>query len=234
MKKTFLYAFRRSLPVMVGYFPLGVAWGLLMQRQGYNALWCLLCSVSIFGGSVQYLMLEFFAAGTALTTVAVMILLLGSRHLFYDLTFLDKFRSFGPLQWALSFLLVDEVYSLYCATDDLPGMDEKLAYLFMGLLCWSYWIGFTCLGALAGQLIRFNTEGMDFVMTALFVVIVIERLKHDPSPLPALIAGFSCVGCLLFFGPDGFLLPSLVITAAGLILARPVLEPALPEEEARP
>lgn len=233
MKKTFLDSFRRSIPVMVGYFPLGVAWGILMQKLGYNALWSLLCSVSVFGGSVQYLMLDFFAAGAALSTVAVTVLLLGSRHIFYGITFLEKFRSFGPWQWLLAFLLVDEVYSLDCSGERGEGIDEKWSFLFTGALCWSYWVGFTVLGGLAGELIRFDTTGIEFVMTALFVVILIERLKSDPSALPAGIAAVSCIGCLALIGPDGFLLPSLLITVAGLVLARPVLEPRPPEKEAK-
>jgi len=232
VKKALRFSLRRSIPVAIGYFPLGVAWGILMQQMGYGAPWCLLVSSTVFGGSIQYLMLEFFAAGAALSTVAVTVLLLGSRQIFYGLTFLEKFRSYGKWQWLLSFLLVDEAYSLFCGFDPKDEDIGKSTYLITGLLGWFYWTAFTVLGALAGRLITFDTTGIDFAMTALFVVILIERLQSGPSCLPAVIAAASSVGCLALIGPDGFLLPSLLLTVAGLVLARPVLGPLLAQKEA--
>lgn len=217
------YAFKRSLPIMIGFFPVGIAYGILMSNEGYNFLWSALCSAIVFAGSLQMLMVSFFAAGLPIITVTVTALLLNSRHIFYGLSFIEKFRDYGPWKYFLIFSLADENYSLLCAPNDMEGTDEKTVNIFSSLLVYGYWILFSALGGLCGSLITFDTTGIDFALTALFTVILVDQLKAAKSALPAILAAVSSVACILIFGADDFLLPSLAVTVAGLLILRPKL-----------
>ena len=231
MKKTFVFAFRRSLPILISFFPVGIAYGLLMQNAGYNFLWTGACSLFVLAGSLQFLMVSFFAEGTPLATVAVMSLLLNSRHVFYGLSFVEKFRSFGPWRWFLIYSLCDENYSLHCAYRPEEGVIEKWAYVLTAALVTFYWLVLSMLGTLIGTLITFDTTGIDFALTALFVVILLDQLRDAGTKLPAGIALLSSGVCILLFGAANFILPSLLLTVAALTVLRPRLEPKLAETE---
>ncbi len=231
MKKTFVFAFRRSLPILISFFPVGIAYGLLMQNAGYNFLWTGACSLFVLAGSLQFLMVSFFAEGTPLATVAVMSLLLNSRHVFYGLSFVEKFRSFGPWRWFLIYSLCDENYSLHCAYRPEEGVIEKWAYVLTAALVTFYWLVLSMLGTLIGNLITFDTTGIDFALTALFVVILLDQLRDAGTKLPAGIALLSSSVCILLFGAANFILPSLLLTVAALTVLRPRLEPKLAETE---
>ncbi len=231
MKKTFVFAFRRSLPILISFFPVGLAYGLLMQNAGYNFLWTGACSLFVLAGSLQFLMVSFFAEGTPLATVAVMSLLLNSRHVFYGLSFVEKFRSFGPWRWFLIYSLCDENYSLHCAYRPEEGVIEKWAYVLTAALVTFYWLVLSMLGTLIGNLITFDTTGIDFALTALFVVILLDQLRDAGTKLPAGIALLSSGVCILLFGAANFILPSLLLTVAELTVLRPRLEPKLAETE---
>ena len=162
MRKTAAYAFHHSIPILIGFFPVGIAYGLLMQQAGYNFLWSGACSLFVLAGSLQFLMVTFFAGGVSLATVAVLALLLNSRHIFYGLSFIDKFRSFGPWRWFLIYSLCDENYSLHCSHDFGPDVNEKWAYVLTAALVTFYWVALSMLGGLVGSLIPFDTTGIDF------------------------------------------------------------------------
>ena len=231
MKKTFVFAFRRSLPILISFFPVGIAYGLLMQNAGYNFLWTGACSLFVLAGSLQFMMVSFFAEGTPLATVAVMSLLINSRHVFYGLSFVEKFRSFGPWRWFLIYSLCDENYSLHCAYRPEEGVIEKWAYVLTAALVTFYWLVLSMLGTLIGNLITFDTTGIDFALTALFVVILLDQLRDAGTKLPAGIALLSSGVCILLFGAANFILPSLLLTVAALTVLRPRLEPKLAETE---
>ena len=224
LQNSFRYALRRSVPILVGFFPLGTAYGILMAKAGYNALWTGLTSLFVYAGSLQMLMIGFFAASTPIMTVIVASLLLNSRHIFYGLSFLDKFNSYGPWKYFLIYGLPDESYSLLCSYVPQPGVEEKWVHIFDTALIWLYWIAFSVLGCIAGSLIPFDLTGIDFAMTALFIVILIDQLKGASSRLPAAVSLASAVLCLLLFGPEHFLLPSLLVTLAALAALRGRLE----------
>ena len=177
MRKTAAYAFHHSIPILIGFFPVGIAYGLLMQQAGYNFLWSGACSLFVLAGSLQFLMVTFFAGGVSLATVAVLALLLNSRHIFYGLSFIDRFRSFGPWRWFLIYSLCDENYSLHCSHDFGPDVNEKWAYVLTAALVTFYWVALSMLGGLVGSLITFDTTGIDFALTALFTVIVVDQLR---------------------------------------------------------
>lgn len=205
---------------MIGFFPLGIAYGILMANIGYNFIWSAFSSLFVYAGSLQILMVSFLSGAVPLTTVAVTSLLLNSRHIFYGLSFIEKFRSYGPWKYFLIYGMSDESYSLLCSYKDTDGVDEKKVHIFTTALIWTYWIVFSALGGIAGQMITFDTTGIDFAMTALFVVIMLEQLKGSASKAPTLIAAISSIACLCVMGADNFLLPSLIITAAALTILR--------------
>ena len=222
MKKAFLYSFKHSLPIFISFAPVGIVYGILMQTNGYAWYWSGATSLAVFAGSLQYLMIDFFRDGTSYMTVAVMALLLNSRHIFYGIPFIEKWKDYGAAKWFLIFALPDEAFSLHISSE----YDEKLIYIFNAFFVLIYWLIISILGGLLGSLIRFPTEGMDFALTALFIVIVLEQLKTSKSFVPALIAAISSILCLIVIGPDYFILPSLVITVTALMLMRKKLEVA--------
>lgn len=224
MAKTLRYAVKHSFPIFISFIPVGLAYGVLMQNVGYNFLWTGACSLFVMAGSLQYLMVSFFAGGVSLATVAIMALLLNSRHIFYGLSFIEKFRSFGFWKYFLIYSLTDENYSLHCSHDFDEDIDEKWAYVLTALMCILYWVVLSILGALIGTLIPFDTTGIDFALTALFIVILIEQLSGADNRLPALLAFVSSIVCLILFGPSNFILPSLVITVALLTILRSRIE----------
>lgn len=231
MAKTLRYAVKHSFPIFISFIPVGLAYGVLMQNVGYNFLWTGACSLFVMAGSLQYLMVSFFAGGVSLATVAIMALLLNSRHIFYGLSFIEKFRSFGFWKYFLIYSLTDENYSLHCSHDFDGDIDEKWAYVLTALMSILYWIILSILGALIGTLIPFDTTGIDFALTALFIVILIEQMSGADNRLPALLAFVSSIVCLILFGPSNFILPSLVITVALLTILRSRIEPQNTKKE---
>lgn len=234
MMKTFRYALKHSFPIFISFAPVGLAYGVLMQTAGYNFVWTGACSLFVLAGSLQFLMMTFFAGGVSLATVAVMALLLNSRHIFYGLSFIEKFRSFGFWKYFLIYSLTDENYSLHCSHNFDEDIDEKWAYVLTAAMPVLYWLVLSVLGALLGTIIPFDTTGIDFALTALFIVILIEQMKGADNRLPALLAFVSSIVCLVLFGPANFILPSLVITVALLTILRSRIEPhpeTLPERK---
>ena len=231
MPKTLRYAIKHSFPIFISFVPVALAYGVLMESAGYNFVWTGACSFFVLAGSLQYLMVSFFAGGVSLATVAVMALMVNSRHIFYGLSFIEKFRSFGLWKYFLIFSLTDENYSLHCSHNFPDDINEKWAYVVTASMAWMYWVVLSIAGALIGTLIPFDTTGIDFALTALFIVILIEQMKGADNRLPALLAFVSSIVCLIFFGPSNFILPSLLITVALLTILRSRIEPIKPEEK---
>ena len=222
-RQTARFAFRQSLGVLFGYVFLGTAFGILLRQAGFGALWSLAFSGLVYAGSLQFVLAGFLAAPTALPTVALMSLFINARHLFYGLSFIERFRSMGKKRPYMIFSLTDETYSVLCGMDEVPaGVDKNGAMFLVALLDQLYWVAGSLLGTFAGGL-PLDFTGIDFSMTALFLVIFLEQWRGVKSHLPALL-GLCCAGVfLLVLGADNFLLPALCTTVAVLLLARPVL-----------
>lgn len=223
MKKAFQYSLRHSLPILISFIPVGIAYGILMQTSGLNWIWTGACSLFIFAGSLQFLAVSFFAGGISLLTVTVMALLLNSRHIFYGIPFIEQWKRYGPWKLFLIYALPDEAFSLHCSNTFDDGNEEhrKWTFIFDAMLILIYWVSLSVIGAAVGTLIPFDTAGIDFALTALFIVILMEQLKAEKgSKLPALIAAVSSVVCLLLLGPSGFILPSLMTTVVVLTVFR--------------
>ena len=224
IKNSFKYSLERSVPILIGFFPVGTVYGLMMSAAGYNFLWSAAASLFVYAGSLQMLMISFFQSDMSILTIAVTALLLNSRHMFSGLSFIEKFRSYGGWKWFLIYGMPDESYSLLCSYVPREGVEEKWVHIFSTGLIWLYWIAFSVLGGLVGQLITFDTTGIDFALTALFIVILLDQIKSTGMKLPALIGGVSSVLCIIILGRDNFLLPSLAVTVLVLLLLRNKLE----------
>lgn len=214
-RKTFKFAFQKSLPVFFGYLFLGSAFGIMLYEAGYNWLWAIFISIIVYAGSGQFLLVNLLASGAGIPTVAMMTLFINSRHMFYGLSFVDKFKKGGWRYPFTIFTLTDETYSVNTSFNDVPdGVDEPHARFIIGELDHLYWIFGSIIGSVAGQLIPIDFTGVDFSMTALFIVIFIDLMKGQKGrmKLVGVLGIFSAVICLVIFGADNFLLPSLVIT----------------------
>lgn len=214
------YAFTQTVPVMLGYLFLGIAFGLMLQDSGYSFWWAFLSSVVIYAGSMQFVLVTLLTGGANLLYTAVMTLFINGRHIFYGLSFIEKFRNMGKRYPYMVFSLTDETYSVLCGLKTPADMDEKNISFFIALFDQMYWIGGSVLGAVIGQLITFDTTGVDFSMTALFVVIVLNQWMDSKDHRPALVGGVLGVICLILIGADKFLLPALTMTAIILLGVR--------------
>lgn len=230
IKNSFKYSLERSVPILIGFFPVGTVYGLMMSAAGYNFLWSAAASLFVYAGSLQMLMISFFQSDMSILTIAVTALLLNSRHMFYGLSFIEKFRSYGGWKWFLIYGMPDESYSLLCSYVPREGVEEKWVHIFSTGLIWLYWIAFSVLGGLVGQLITFDTTGIDFALTALFIVILLDQIKSTGMKLPAIIGGVSSVLCIIILGRDNFLLPSLAVTVLVLLMMRNKLEGGTEDE----
>mgnify|MGYP002572713414 FL=1 len=146
--------------------------------------------------------------------------MVNARHLFYGISMLGRFQGMGWKKWLLVFGLTDETFSIHCAAKEPAGVDRGWFMLCVSLLDHSYWVLGSAIGFLAGGLAAFDTTGLDFVMTALFVVIFLDQWKQQKNHGPALVGLGASALCLLAFGPDGFLLPAMALILAGITLCR--------------
>lgn len=213
-KPDFKYAFNKSLPVMFGYVFLGIAFGIVAHNAGFGVLWAFAMSVAVFAGSMQFVLVPLLASGASILTVIVTTLFVNSRHMFYGLSFVDSFRQLKSRLYMV-FSLSDETYSVLCSCrSDDPKEEKRSSWPVIALLDQSYWVIGSVIGTLLGRALPIDFTGIDFSMTALFVVILLEQLLADRrAALPAVLSGlFSGILCLLLFGADNFLLPSLIIT----------------------
>ena len=235
-RKALAAALPVTVPVLMGYLAIGIAFGLMLQEIGYNFIWAFFMSLTIYAGSGQYLGVTLLGTGAALGTVAVMTLLINFRHLVYGLSMLEKFRGMGWRKLYMIFSLTDETYALLAGVQPPDGVDEKEFYFSIAVLDQLYWIGGSVLGAVAGSLITINTEGIDFAMTALFIVIAVDQWRSARQHLPALLGAGVTLVCLLLMGPDSgrFLIPALVLMVAFLLALRPLLERGESREEETP
>lgn len=209
MKEDFRQALIKTLPILCGYAFLGFAFGILLQKAGFNVFWALLISTVVYAGSLQFLLVSFMAAAAPLLNVFAASLFINSRHLFYGISFIDRFRKAKRYCPYLVFSLTDETYSVLCAEKDLDHISDRQLFL-IHLLNHLYWITASAAGSIAGTLISFDLEGIDFAMTALFAVILCEQVHTLRCKLPIVIGACCAVFSFLIFDSDAFLLPALV------------------------
>ena len=213
-------AFPHTIPVLTGYLVLGMAYGILMQTKGYGPLWSGLMSAIAFCGSMQY------AAITLLTTVFdplqafFLSLMVNARHLFYGVSMLKKYTGLGALRPFLIWWLTDETFSVLCTVDVPEGVERGPFYFWVSFLNYCYWVGGTLIGGLFGSLLTFNTAGMDFALTALFVVLFIEQLKGKQQRISGVIGLVCTVAALAVFGADKMVIAAMVLILVCLLAGR--------------
>lgn len=223
-KQTFNRAFKNSLPIMAGYLALGIGFGVLLQSKGYSFWWAILMSITIYAGAGQYAAVDLLSGGATLLTTAFITLVINARHFFYGFSLLDKYNEIGKIKPYLIFGLTDETYSVICSVQLEEGVDKRKYYFFITLLDHLYWIAGCTVGALAGTFIPFDSTGIDFAMTALFIVIFVEQWLDRKQHLPAVLGIVTTVVCLLVFGSKYFLIPSMALIAVELVIFRKKLE----------
>lgn len=233
-RKTLAAAFPVTVPVLMGYLAIGMAFGLMLQSIGYGAHWALLMSLVIYAGSGQYLGVSLLAAGAPLPHVAFMTLMVNFRHLVYGLSMLEKFRGMGSRKFYMIFSLTDETYALLSSAQAPEGVDEHDFFFTVAMLNHSYWIAGSVAGALLGAALGFDTTGVDFAMTALFLVIAVGQWRAAGSHIPALLGGAATLASLLLAGAEDMLLPALAIIVIALTLLRSRLEGTHEREEETP
>ncbi|MEG1501570.1 MAG: AzlC family ABC transporter permease, partial [Clostridiales bacterium] len=173
--RTFKEAFLLTLPVMAGYIVLGIGFGVLLQSKGYNFAWAILMSLTIYAGSMQYLAVDLLSTGASLLSVALMTLMVNARHLFYSISMLKKYAKTGKKKPLLIFELTDETFSIICSAKPPPDIDKNWFYFFISFLNQIYWIVGSAAGSIFASLIDFDSSGIEFSMTALFVVTFLEQ-----------------------------------------------------------
>ncbi len=212
-------AFIKSVPILCSYIFLGAAYGITMQACGFAWYWSLLVSLIVYTGAYQFVLISFLANGVPMLTMVLTALLMNSRQSFYALTFLKDFKSMGRRRLFMMHTLTDETYAVNCTLGYLPEGERQDVMFWTALFSWLYWSTGSVLGGIMGQLLPFDLEGIDFCMTALFVIIFVDQWERIRNHMPALCGLIVGLICLLVFGQSSFMLPALLIVSALLTAA---------------
>lgn len=224
LKKALYAAFPNTIPILAGFLFLGMTYGIYMNVSGFSFWYPCLMSLTIFAGSVEFVAVNLLLGAFHPIQALAMTLMLNARHLFYGISMLDRFRGLGLKKIYLIFGMCDETFSINYTAEIPPDVDRGWFMFFVTLLNHLYWFAGATLGGIFGSFITFNTEGLDFVMTAMFVVIFLEQwLKEERHESSLLGIGLSVLS-LIAFGADGFLIPAMLSILAVLILLRRPLE----------
>ena len=214
MRKEVRYAFQKTSPVMLGFLFLGAGYGIYMHKLGFNFLYPLLMAATIFAGSVEFVIGNLLVQSFQPLTVLVLTSLVNSRHIFYGITMLKKYSNTGKLKPILIFGMCDESFSLNATLKVPDSLDRSYVYFYITAFNYFSWVAGAGLGGLLGRVINLNLAGLDFVMTALFIVLFTEQLKNARTQRDALIGLAFAIICLLFCNKNVFLLVTLVTLVA--------------------
>ena len=223
-RKALKAAFPYTVPIFAGFWFLGITYGIYMNKSGFSFWYPMFMSMTIFAGSAEFLTVNLLLGAFNPLQALTMTLMLNARHLFYGISMLDKFKGTGWKKIYLIFGMCDESFSINYTADIPQDVDRGWFMFFVTLLDQLYWVSGATLGGIFGSLIHFSTEGLDFVMTAMFVVIFLEQWLKDRRHTSALLGlGLSALG-LIAFGPDNFVIPAMAAILGVLTLLRAPLE----------
>lgn len=217
-------AFPHTLPVLTGYTFLGIAFGILLSSKGYSVWWAILMSTVVYAGAAQFLAISLLTTAFNPLYAFVITLVVNARHLFYGISLLSRLNGAGSKKPYIVFGLTDETFSILCSAEPPEGVNRSWFMFFITLLDQGYWIIGSAIGGILGTMVEFNTKGIDFVMTALFVVIFIEQWKSQEQHGPAIVGVMASLLCLLVFGASNFIIPAMVLIISLLIMGKKTLE----------
>ncbi|MCM1045472.1 MAG: azaleucine resistance protein AzlC [Candidatus Gastranaerophilales bacterium] len=224
LKKAFTAAFPNTIPIFAGFWFLGLTYGIYMNVSGFSFWYPMLMSLTIFAGSMEFVAVNLLMGAFNPIQALTMTLMINARHLFYGLSMLDRYKGTGLKKFYLIFGMCDESFSINYTADIPEGVDKGWFMFFVTLLDHFYWFFGSTLGGICGSLIHFDTEGLDFVMTAMFVVIFLEQWMKDKNHVSAVLGLVISLGCLIAFGADDFIIPAMAVILAALTLIRKPLE----------
>ncbi len=224
LKQTLYFSFKSAIPVITGYVVIGIGFGMLLESKGLGFGWAGLMSLTIYAGSMQYVAIDLLTSGASLVAAALMTIMVNFRHIFYSITMLEQYKKTGKKKPYLIASLTDETFSLVCAPNIPSDIDKNAYFLFVSIINQASWVGGSIVGGIIGSSIEINTAGIDFAMTALFVVIFVEQWEKAKNHIPALSGVIISVVCLLIFGSENFLIPAMISITIALFLARKFIE----------
>jgi len=234
--RSFTYAVRQFVPILLAYLFVGLASGLLLHQAGYGVIWAFLSALFIYAGSMQIVMVTLMTSGASLAVVAVTALFINARHIFYGLSFIDEFRAVGGRRgsrWKFPYMaltLTDETYSVLCSLRVPEDCDRGKVEFTILFLCHMLWIVSCTLGAAVGELLPVDMAGIEFSATALFTAVVVNQWREARSHIPAVIGLVSAVLFYFTLGPDGMILPALSASVVALMFFKKKIPAGLPED----
>lgn len=217
-------AFPHTLPIFAGFWFLGLAYGIYMHAAGFSFVYPMLMSLLIFGGSLEFVAVEMLLSPFAPVQVFIMTLLIQARHLFYGISMLDKYKGMGWKKGYLIFGMCDETFSVNYTSEIPEDVDRGWFYFFVTLLNQFYWVVSATIGGIIGSLLKFDTSGISFVMTAMFVVIFLDQWMKEKIHVSSMIGILVSLVCLILFGADSFMIPTMILIVLLLTLLRKWLE----------
>ncbi len=223
-RKAFKAAFPHTIPILTGFCFLGLSYGIYMNANGFSFIYPMLMSMLIFGGSLEFVAVEMLLSPFAPVQVFFMALMIQARHLFYGLSMLSKFKGMGWKKFYLIFGMCDETFSINCSVDIPENVDKGWFMLFVTLLNQIYWCVSATLGGIIGSYLPIDTSGISFVMTAMFVVIFLEQWLKEKNHFSSCLGVLASVICLMLFGADYFMLPTMAAIILVLTLSKKKLE----------
>lgn len=222
--RAFKAAFPHNIPVMAGFTFLGIAYGVLMSTKGYGPMWSFLMSAIAYCGSMQFVAINLLVVSFDPVQAFLMALMVNARHLFYGLSLLKKYKGVGKLKFFLIYWLCDETFSITYSFDPPKDVEPKWFYFFISLINYAHWVLCSVIGGLIGHLITFDTKGIDFSLTALFVVIFINGWKEAKNRVPGIIGMICSVVSIMIFGTGNFIIPAMIMLLIVLTIGRGKLE----------
>lgn len=220
ISKALVCAFPHTIPILAGFLFLGMAYGIYMNVSGFSFVYPMIMSAVIFGGSLEFVTVSMLLSAFAPIQTLLMAFMIQARHLFYGIAMLDKFKNMGWKKFYLIYAMCDETFSVNYSAEIPEDVDRGWFYFWVSLFNQLYWVGGATLGGLLGNLITFDTKGLDFVMTAMFVVIFMDQWSKEKNHMSELIGMIASVACLLIFGADNFLIPTMVVIVVMLTMLR--------------
>ena len=229
-RQAFRAAFPHTLPVLTGYLVLGISYGVLITSRGFPFWMPMLTSLAIYAGSMEFVLVNILLGAFDLLQAFFMTIMINARHLFYGISMLDQYKGLGWKRLFLIYGLTDETFSIVCGIEPPKNVDRKWFMMFVTWLDHCYWFLGCTIGGVFGSVLKFNTKGLDFAMTALFVVIFMDYLKKEKNYLVSVLGLVLPIACLLIFGAESFMIPSMVMLLAVLTILRKPMEKSSDQE----